>query len=416
MENNNDLTFGSAPTNTVQNQAALAHEQLAKNEQFVGVFIATILLTANKEKYNITPEKFAFTEYYKDTELYASQRHFVRKIVESPLFRDFMDYISLLLNKSESSNRSGETHKSPLDFFLDSFKKGDKAFLIRQIFKHTDQVLEKYRFLQDFTNIPQENIDIDNLNRGLWTLPIEQKILCATYIFAQMKDNNLDEKETIHKTINKTETVSDEIVIESEEERNIYRFFNAFYIQFLLRKDFSQIPILKLQFLEKYVDDSIYASQRIFIKDLIANPNFKIFCDEMKNLFLEYNETKSLSPCNLFLKRINKDVLIKQIFIQSTGKYKFLHPFVKMSGNTINPEELSSKIWHLSQEQQIVIFAYIFSTLHDSNIKKKKLLKDSFTENCERVQIYNKTNNKGTQTEKENIDFFLKMMSAMNKN
>lgn len=415
MENNNDLTFGSTPTNTVQNQTAHAHEQLAKDEQFVGVFFATILLTANKEKYNITSEKFAFTEYYKDTELYVSQRIFVRKLIDSPLFRDFMDYIDLLLNKSESSQRNGGVNKSPLDIFLDSFKKGDKAFLIRQIFRHTEQILEKYRFLQDFINISPDKIDIDNFHRGLWTLPIEQKILCATYVFANMIDEQLDEKETIYKIIHKQEEVSNEVVISSEEERHVYRFFNAFYIQFLLRKDFANTPILKLQFLEKYTDDHIYASQRIFIKDLISNPDFKIFCDEMKNLFLEYNETNALSPCALFLKRINKDVLIKQIFVQGIGKYKFLHPFVKMSGNTINCEDLNSKVWHLSQEQQIVIFAYIFSTLHDSNVKKRKLLKDSFTENCQRVQEYNKASGKGTQTEKENIDFFLKMLSVMNK-
>lgn len=406
MENNNDLTFAS--NLTTQNH--LAHEQLARDEQFVGVLFATVLLLANKEKYNITPEKFAFTEYYKDTELYAIQRDFVKKIIESPLFKDFMDYFTLVFNKSENSSS-----ESPLNIFFNSFKKGDKAFLIRQIFRHTEQVLEKYRFVHEFTASFDENFDVDYLNRGLWTHPVEQKVLCLAYIFSKIKDNKLDEKETIAKTIEKQNKVDDDVVISSDEELYVYKFFSAFYIQFLLQKEFSNTPILKLQFMEKHLNDQIYASQRIFINNLIGNSNYKVFCDEMKNLFLEYNENKSFSPCNLFLSRINKEALLKQIFIQGSGKYKFLHPFVDLSGTSIDLDDLYNKIWHLSQEQQIVIFAYIFSRLHDTNVKKKKLLKDSFTENCQRVQYYNKQTNKGTQTEAENIEFFLKMVSLMAK-
>ena len=406
MENNNDLTFAS--NLTTQNH--LAHEQLARDEQFVGALFATVLLLANKEKYNITPEKFAFTEYYKDTELYAIQRDFVKKIIDSPLFRDFMDYLTLVFNKSENSSS-----ESPLNIFFNSFKKGDKAFLIRQIFKHTEQVLEKYRFVHEFTASFDENFDVDYLNRGLWTHPVEQKVLCLAYIFSQIKDKKLDGKETIAKTIEKQNKVDEVVVISSDEELYVYKFFSAFYIQFLLQKEFSNTPILKLQFMEKHLNDQIYASQRIFIKNLIGNSNYKVFCDEMKNLFLEYNENKSVSPCNLFLSRINKEALLKQIFIQGSGKYKFLHPFVDLSGTSIDLDDLYNKIWHLSQEQQIVIFAYIFSRIHDTNVKKKKLLKDSFTENCQRVQDYNKQTNKGTQIEAENIEFFLKMVRLMDK-
>lgn len=411
MENNDDLTFG--PENSVSpvtTPTTLAHEQLAKDEQFVGVFIASLLLYMNKEKYNISAEKFAFTEYYKDTELALPQQIFAKKIIDSHAFRDFIDYINLLLSKSEND----KAKNSPLDIFLDSFKKGDKAFLIRQIFRHTDQVLEKYRFLDSFCDININDIDLDLLNRGLWQLPIEQKVLCVTYIFSQLDDETVEQRTSISEIIKKLETASQEEVIETEEEKSLYKFFNAFYIQFLLQKDFSNIPILKLDFLNGFIDEPVYATQRVFIKKIISDSHFKVFSEEMKEYFLEYNSTKAVSPCGLFLGRINKDVFIKQVF-SGQGKYKFLSQFLEQSGGNISMDDLYNKIWHLSQEQQTVIFAYIFSTLEDTHINKRKSFKDSFTENCQRVQEYNLQTGRGTKIENENIEFFLKKLTLLGK-
>lgn len=411
MENNDDLTFGpEISVSPVTTPTALAHEQLAKDEQFVGVFIATLLLYMNRDKYNITDDKFAFTEYYKDTELTTEQQSFAKKVVEASVFRDFLDYINLLLSKSVAD----KSQVSPLDIFLDSFKKGDKAFLIRQIFRHTDQILEKYRFLDSFCLDEVDAIDLDLLNRNIWQFPIEQKVLCLTYIFSQLDNDSIDGRLSISAIIKKNEAIGTEEIISSPEEQAVYKFFNAFYIQFLLQKDFSNTPILKLDFLGGFVKDYVYATQRVFIKKIISDQHFKVFSEEMKEFFLEYNSTKASSPCSIFMRRINKDAFLKQVF-GGHGKYRFLKQFLEQSNGNVSIEELYNKIWHLSQEQQIIIFAYIFSTLEDTHIHKRKSFKDSFYENCQRVQEYNKQTGRGTKIENENIEFFLKKLTLMEK-
>lgn len=406
MENNNEITLGIGATA----QTSLAHEQLARNEQFVGMFLAVFISNLNKDKYLINNDKIEFINNYLDIELYISQRMFIKRMIESPVFKDLIEYIVNLIDKSYNSS------VTPLEQFMSSFNKGDKAFLIRQIFRHSEQVIEKYRFIQNFIDIPVQDIDMDILNKKMWQLPIEQQLLACSSVFSKIKDEHSEERETLNETIKKLDKSQSDKTQSSDEEVSIHKFFNAFYIQYLLHKDFANTNILRLNFMENYGKEMIYASQRVFIKNLLGHTKFRILCEEMKSLFCEYNDSTVQSPSALFLKRVNSK-LVLQVFNspQDNEKYKFLPSIIKNLEQGVDFDVLYNKIWHLSQEQQIVICAYLFNLIHDGQTEKKKVLRESFLENCMRMDSFHKKSGKGSQIETDNVTFFINFINAMSK-
>ena len=60
-----------------------------------------------------------------------------------------------------------------------------------------------------------------------------------------------------------------------------------------------------------FSDIDIYASQRVFVKNILTNKSYTKVVRTMENLFLEYNGDDSKMPYLIMLSRINKGFLIK---------------------------------------------------------------------------------------------------------
>jgi len=396
----NDITLmlGHGGHNT------LAHEQLARDEQFVGVFFASFAIqyfSQKDKKFDVREIKFL--DFFKDIELYVSQRAFVKNMIESKNFKKICDELSHLITKPNLD-------KTPYDAFLSTINKGNKGFLIRQIFFHTDQVLEKYRFISDFLNKPMSQIDIDDLFKKMWHLDIEQQILVCVCIFSRLVDNYDSEKKSIGASYNeKAKKLHTQGVAEKNEEF-VGIFFAAFAIQFYLHKDFHSIKITSVEYLDQFKNIDIYASQRVFIKNIISNKKYKILCEEIKYLLIEHNSKKELAPHQIFLSRINKEAELKQLFSpvsSSSDKYRFIREIEKKGISDINMEELYSKMWHLSIEQQILICIYLFSKFTDQYESKKKSIKESFLENATKIREIFVAMGKSNTVEVKNFDLFI---------
>ena len=381
MENKtNDITLMIGHTG----QNTLAHEQLARDEQFVGVFFASFAIQyANQKDNGAELKNIKFLSLFKDIELYISQRNFIKAIIENKQFKPICDELNKLILKPEKSD------KTPYDYFLSSINKTNKGFLIRQIFSHTDQVLEKYRFISDFANKDISQIDFDELYKKMWHIPVEQQILVCVCIFSKLKDSFESEKKTIgfsfSEKTNKINTQNNSL----KDEQYVGIFFAAFVIQYYLHKDFSTVAIETVEYLEPFKDIELYASQRVFIKNIISNKKYRIMCEEIKYLLFEYNSKKEKAPHDIFLSRINKEVQLKQIFAQGNDileKYKFVHELAKKDVSEIDMDELHKKIWHFSIEQQILICIYLFSKIKDNYDTKKKSIGDSFVENSMKIR------------------------------
>lgn len=406
MENKtNDITLmiGQTGHNT------LAHEQLARDEQFVGVFFASFAIQyAAKQNPGIDLKSLKFLNLFKDIELYGSQRKFVQAIIENKNFNTISNELDTLINKPE------KTDKTPYDYFLSSINRTNKGFLIRQIFSHSDQVLEKYRFISDFLNKDFSQLNIDELYQKMWHIPVEQQILVCVCIFSRLKDKFNSEKKTIGFSYSEK---SNKIKIQNnflKDEQYVGIFFAAFVIQYYLHKDFSSLSIESVDYLEPFKDFELYASQRVFIKNIISNKKYTILCQEIKYMLFEYNSKKEKSPHEIFISRINKEVQIKQIFAQGEdilNKYKFIHELTHQNVSEIDMDELHKKIWHFPIEQQILICIYLFSKIKDEYENKKKSIGDSFVENSTKIRnAFLKIGKKNT-IDMKNYDLFIKTFS-----
>ena len=406
MENKtNDITLMIAHTG----QNTLAHEQLARDEQFVGVFFAAFAIQyANKKDSSVEFKNIKFLNLFKDIELYISQRSFIKTMIETKQFNPICAELIRLIDRPE------KMEKTPYDYFLSTINKTNKGFLIRQIFSHTDQVLEKYRFISDFVNKDISQIDFEDLYKKMWHIPVEQQILVCVCIFSKIKDSFESKKKTIgfsySEKTNKINTKNNSL----KNEQYVSIFFAAFVIQYYLHKDFSTVPIETVEYLKPFKDIEIYASQRVFIKNIIIDKKYRILREEIKYLLFEYNSKRDKPPHKIFLSRINKDVQIKQIFSQRgdvLDKYKFIHDLSKKDVSEIDMNELHKKIWHFSIEQQILICVFLFSKINDEYDSKKKSIGDSFVENSIKIRDAFAKLGKNNGIDIKNYELFIRSFS-----
>jgi len=183
----------------------------------------------------------------------------------------------------------------------------------------------------------------------------------------------------------KLSTIDNELI--ARDEKIVGIFFAAVAIQYYLHKDMLVNKLVFPHFLYAFSDIETYATQRVFIKDLIGNNKYSNVIEDMQSLFLEHstNPTKNQQPYLLFLSRINKEFLISQIFNhndQISEKYQFIEDF--LGQEYVDLDKLNDKIWHFPTEQQILILARIYSTIHDNYEDKKKTILNSFKENVQR--------------------------------
>lgn len=169
----------------------LAHELVARDEQYVGVFFASVAIQyyLHKDMLNGKVNPPYFVKFFVDIETYASQRVFIKNIINDPKYRKIIETLRGLFLTCDKSK-----DKHSYDVFLTSI---NKSFLIRQIFNHTDQVLEKYKFIDKFITKDVTTINMDDLYNKLNTLPVEQQILVLTRIFSSLKDEISGKKKTI---------------------------------------------------------------------------------------------------------------------------------------------------------------------------------------------------------------------------
>ncbi len=193
-------------------------------------------------------------------------------------------------------------------------------------------------------------------------------------------------------------TLAHEMV--ARDEKHVGIFFAAFAIQYLLHKDLLQIEFVEPKFLNLFHDIEITASQRVFIKNLISTRKFVKVLEELRGFFLEYKidllENKiEKQPYNIFLGKINKSFLIRQIFKHSEPvleKFQFLDDFLEKNIHDLNFNELYLKIYNFNIEQQILILARLFANMDDEYINKRKSIINSFDENIQRTKEEMKRN------------------------
>lgn len=185
-------------TNKVEkvSSSTLAHEMVAREEQNVGIFLSAFAIQYyfSKEmlKYKLNKPKLLM--YFGDIELYASQRVLIKNIISNPFYHHIIDKISVLLLEH---NQNSE--KLPHEMLL---SKMNKAFIIRQIFQQTDQILPRYEFIDKFINISIVELDLNRLFEAMKDMPIEQQILILTRIFSNMKDDFEEKKKSLNDSFN----------------------------------------------------------------------------------------------------------------------------------------------------------------------------------------------------------------------
>lgn len=172
------------------------------------------------------------------------------------------------------------------------------------------------------------------------------------------------------------------------EENNIGIFFAAFLTQLLLSKrilsEEQQLP----HYIKSFEQYSLYASQRVIIRKILDSKEYKDIINEMTYLIEDYNEDQSKAPHEIYLSKINKSFLIRQIFSytdQTLTKYSFINNYINKDIVKLDLKELHKKIWNFPIEQQIMIIARIFIQMSDTFENKKKSIKDSFLENTKRL-------------------------------
>lgn len=210
------------------------------------------------------------------------------------------------------------------------------------------------------------------------------------------------------KTKDTSSTLSHEML--AQDEMNVGLFFASFAIQGYLKHKVIKAGVNLPYFIRFYGDLKISAAQRIFIKEILEDKNYEKIADDMMSLLLESQDGRERQAYLIFLGRINKSFLIRQIFHhteQILDKYKFISKYINLNIRDISFKDLMDNIWMLSIEQQILILARIFVSLKDKNQKGMKTIKDSFKENLMRLEEKVKENpSKYKGKEFENIKDF----------
>jgi hypothetical protein len=199
--------------------------------------------------------------------------------------------------------------------------------------------------------------------------------------------------EETNNTNGQNTTLSHEMI--AKEEQNIAIFFAAFSIQYYLHKNLLQKEIFYPDYLKYYNDIKTFASQRIFIKNLIADKQYQEICSNLENTLLQNKES---FPHHFFLSKINKAnkiFYIRQIFSHSNQilkKYQFFSIFDKKS--SIDLKKLYPFLEPLSIDEQILCLTRIYMNIEDSFIEKQKTIFQSFYENFQRCVLELEKNNK----------------------
>lgn len=204
-------------------------------------------------------------------------------------------------------------------------------------------------------------------------------------------------------------TLAHELV--AREEQNIGIFFAAFSIQFYMTREMLKQRLNKPVFLNHFGDVEVFASQRIFIKNIIINKYYQNLCEEIEYLLIEHNNDDTKQPHELLLSRINKAFLIRQIFKQTDQvlpKYHFVEDFLGQEINNIDMDILYKKMETLPVEQQILVLSRIFTQVKDSFENKKKPILASFIENVMRVKNDYVSKGRTATQEYSNLEMLMK--------
>ncbi len=224
----------------------------------------------------------------------------------------------------------------------------------------------------------------------------------------------MNEKLETTTSSNAATTVAHELI--ARDEQIIGTFFSAIAIQYFLHKDMLNNKLIPPTFITINSDVETFATQRMFIKNLIGNTKYIKVIEELQSLFLEYcsNPKKNPQPYLLFLSRINKAFLIRQIFNHSNQileKYQFVEDFIGQQ--QIDLDKLNAKMWHFPVEQQILILARIYSTINDTYEDKKKTILNSYKENVQRlIAEVNKNPNRYQVIQVNNLKLFVQELNS----
>lgn len=157
----------------------LAHEALFEDECRIGVFFAafgiqySISGKASKKRISV-----AFAKRFKGEALQSSQRAFVRRFMSEKGMHDVVRGMWDFFDEQDSP--------LPHEKFLAGI---NKAFLIRQIFGRTDQVLSKYEFIGKISGT-KEGSDLKLIEGFLSNMPFEQKVLALSKLFSDLRDES----------------------------------------------------------------------------------------------------------------------------------------------------------------------------------------------------------------------------------
>lgn len=203
-------------------------------------------------------------------------------------------------------------------------------------------------------------------------------------------------------------TLAHELV--AREEKSVEIFFAAFAIQYYMHKDMLVNPLNPPAFIKFFGDIEIYASQRVFINNIINNKKYKPVLAKIEKLLLEYNINSTRLPYQSYLNSINKAFLIRQIFEhtdQTLSKYGFIKDFLNKDLIDIDLDLLDEKTINFPVEQKILILVRIFVQLKDNFENKKKEIMESFLENIKRKKEEYVAKNRVNTVEYSNVISFL---------
>lgn len=200
-----------------------------------------------------------------------------------------------------------------------------------------------------------------------------------------------------------------------KEEQNIGIFFAAFAIQFYFSKEMLSSKLFKPNYLKLFSDIDLFASQRVFIMNIIKNKKYYKINQMMEGLFLEYHGDDKKMPYINLLNRMNKGFLIRQIFGQTDqilSKYLFISNFLDRDITQIDFDSLYDAMESLPTEQQILVLSRIFILMSDSFEQKKKTIYVSFLENTLRVKTDYESKGKTNSIEYSNLILYQKLVSG----
>lgn len=214
-----------------------------------------------------------------------------------------------------------------------------------------------------------------------------------------------------------TSTLAHELVL--KEETLVGNFFAAYAIQWYLSDFILKNKIKSPNFIKNNYDVTLSATQRIFIKQIISNKSYNHIHEEISAIFEEYSKHYQQNPGDIFLSKINKNFLIRQIFEhteQTLSKYSFIKNYLHINIADINKniiDTLLNDIIVFPIEQQILILIRVFSTINDNHTDKYKRTIDSFSENL--LKIKNRYIAKNKKNSQEFINLEIMQNSLLNK-